>query len=436
MTKSAPDAVHTAIDYTLRQDRGRLIAALTAVIGDFELAEECLQDATIAALKDWPKNGIPKSRRGWLLQVARRRALDRFRRAKDFAVKAKQIAVLEQAEAMAPVDTHDIPDHRLRLIFTCCHPALDQKTRVALTLRTLGGLTTDEVARAFLDKPATMGQRLARARTKIRKAGIGFDIPDGAALKGRMDSVLAVIYLIFNEGYVATKGDSPTRLDPIRIDLCEEAIFLARLMADLSPDTPEVNGLLALVLLTHSRRAARYFEGGYIPLAQQDRRLWDQNRIFEGQTILEAGLRRGQVGPYQIQASIAALHCEAKSSEETDWAQIAALYRLLAQMEPSAIVTLNLAVAISYSEGAAHALDLMMPIAVQLAKYQPFHAARADVLRRLHHDQEAVEAYREALALTHSQSEVSFLQSRIAELLGRAKKRPSSKARPKSNREV
>lgn len=218
--------MHTAIEYTLRQDRGRLIAALVAVVGDFELAEGCLQDAIEAALKDWPRNGIPKSRRGWLLQVARRRALDRFRRARGFAQKAAQIAVLERAEAEAPADTHDIPDHRLRLIFTCCHPALDQKSRVALTLRTLGGLTTDEVARAYLDKPATMGQRLSRARAKISKAHIPFEIPDGEALNERMASVLAVIYLIFNEGYAATKGDAP-----IRIDLCEEAIFLARLMA-------------------------------------------------------------------------------------------------------------------------------------------------------------------------------------------------------------
>lgn len=428
---AAPNAVHAAIEYTLRQDRGRLIAALTAVIGDFEMAEGCLQDAIIAALKDWPKNGIPKSRRGWLLQVARRRALDRFRRAKGFAEKAAQIAVLEQAEVDAPADTHDIPDHRLRLIFTCCHPSLDEKTRVALTLRTLGGLTTDEVARAFLDKSATMGQRLARARTKISNAGIGFDIPDGAALQARMGSVLAVIYLIFNEGYAATKGDTP-----IRIDLCEEAIFLARLMTDLSPDTPEAGGLLALILLSHSRRAARYVEGGYIPLGQQDRNLWDQSRIAEGQNILERALKCGQVGPYQIQASIAALHCEAKSPGATDWAQITALYRLLAQIEPSAIVMLNFAVAVSYGEGPQMALNLMTPLADQLADYQPYHAAKADVLRRMEFDKEAIAAYQRALAMTQTQGEISFLEGRITEILDEPKKRPSSKARPKSNREV
>lgn len=428
---AAPDAVHTAIEYTLRQDRGRLIAALTAVIGDFEMAEGCLQDATIAALKDWPKNGIPKSRRGWLLQVARRRALDRFRRAKSFAEKSAQIAVLEQAEVDAPADTHDIPDHRLRLIFTCCHPSLDAKTHVALTLRTLGGLTTDEVARAFLDKSTAMGQRLARARTKISKAGIGFEIPDGADLQARMGSVLAVIYLIFNEGYAATKGDSP-----IRIDLCDEAIFLARLMCDLSPQTPEIEGLLALILLTHSRRAARYGEGGYVPLDQQDRTLWDQKRINEGREVLERALKRGQIGPYQIQASIAALHCEAASSKTTDWAQISALYRLLVQIEPSAIVMLNLAVAVSYGEGAQQALDLLAPLADQLSGYQPYHAARADVLRRMGQDHAALAAYRQALAMTQTQGEVAFLKRRIAEVRDEPKKRPSAKARPKSNREV
>lgn len=429
--KAAPNAVHAAIEYTLRQDRGRLIAALTAVIGDFEMAEGCLQDAIIAALKDWPKNGIPKSRRGWLLQVARRRALDRFRRAKGVAEKTAQIAVLKQAERDAPADTHDIPDHRLRLIFTCCHPSLDEKTRVALTLRTLGGLTTDEVARAFLDKPTTMGQRLARARTKISQAGIGFEIPDDAALRARIGSVLAVIYLIFNEGYAATKGDRP-----IRIDLCLEAIFLARLVSELSPETPETDGLLALILLTHSRSAARYVDGGYISLGQQDRRKWDQNRITEGQGILERALKRGQVGPYQIQASIAALHCEAISSDTTDWVQIAALYRLLVQIEPSAIVTLNLAVAVSFAQSPSKALELMMPLADQLENYQPFHAAQADVLRRMRRNQDAITAYQKALSLTQTPSEVSFLEGRIAEIHDQPKKRPSSKARPKSNREV
>lgn len=388
-----------------------MIAALVAAIGDFELAEGCLQDAIVAALKDWPVRGIPKSRRGWLLQVARRRALDRFRRAKNLSLKAAQIAVLEQAEVDAPADTHDIPDHRLRLIFTCCHPALDEKTRVALTLRTLGGLTTDEVARAFLDKPATMGQRLARARAKISKAGIPFEIPDGEALNARLGSVLAVIYLIFNEGYAVTEGDAP-----IRIDLCEEAVFLARLMVQLCSDTPEAAGLLALILLIHSRRAARYKEGEYVPLADQDRTLWDRARIGEGQAILEAALKLGQVGPYQLQASIAALHCEVSDAAATDWPQIAALYRLLDQMEPSAIVWLNYAVAVSYSEGAAQALEVLEPVAQDLAAYQPYHAARADMLRRMGREDEAHAAYGRALELTRTRSEQAFLATRQSEL--------------------
>ena len=432
---AAPDAVHTAIDYTLRQDRGRLIAALLAAIGDFELAEECLQDAIAAALVDWPRTGIPKSRRGWLLQVARRKALDRFRRAKSLTEKFAQIAVLEKAEADAPADTHDIPDHRLRLIFTCCHPALDEKTRVALTLRTLGGLTTEEIARAYLDRSATMGQRLARARSKISKAGIPFEIPDGEALEGRINSVLAVIYLIFNEGYAASSGDTP-----IRIDLCDEAIFLARLMVQLCPDVPEAAGLLALILLTHSRRKARYRDGVYVPLDEQDRTLWDGKRIAEGQGVLEAAMKRGQVGPYQLQAAITALHCEAANADDTDWPQIAALYRLLAQISSSDIVQLNLAVAISYSDGAKQVLGLLQPMAYRLENYQPFHAARADILRRAGHVKQARDAYEQALALTPNKADRAFLQYRQSTLvdkpIDKPKKRPSYKARPKSNREV
>ena len=420
MTKAAPDAVHAAIDYTLREDRGRLIAALTAAIGDFELAEECLQDAIEAALEKWPYGGIPKSRRGWLLQVARRKALDRFRRAKNLKAKSAQIAVLEQAEANAPEDTHDIPDHRLRLIFTCCHPALDEKSRVALTLRTLGGLTTEEIARAYLDKPATMGQRLARARSKISKAGIPFEIPDGAALDERINSVLSVIYLIFNEGYAASNGDAP-----IRIDLCDEAIFLARLMVQLCPDAPEVAGLLALILLTHSRNKARYLDGVYVPLDEQDRDLWDHKRIAEGQSILEAAMKRGQVGPYQLQAAITALHCEAANAKETDWPQIAALYRLLEQIAPSDIVRLNLAVAVSYADGAEHALELMEPLIRRLDKYQPYIAAKADMLRRAGQFGAARASYESALALTTAQADRSFLRARLAAVNDLPKKRPS-----------
>ena len=430
MTKAAPDAVHTAIDYTLRQDRGRLIAALLAAIGDFELAEECLQEAIIAALKDWPINGIPKSRRGWLLQVARRHALDRFRRNKNFEQKAAQIAVLQQAEMDAPAESHDIPDHRLRLIFTCCHPALDEKTRVALTLRTLGGLTTDEVARAFLDKTATMGQRLARARSKISKAGIPFAVPNADDLPARVGSVLNVIYLIFNEGYAATQGDTQ-----VRIDLCEEAIFLARLMAEFCPDDSEVLGLLALILLSHARRHARIDADLYVPLCEQDRGLWNKKLISEGQALLEVALLKGKVGPFQLQASISALHCEARSGEETDWEQIVALYRLLAQIRPSAVVRLNLAVALSFHKGPEKALELVDELAQKLHSYQPYHATRADLLRRVGRKCDAHIAYERALELTCTDSERLFLIGRQKALAG-SKKKAEHKARPKSNREV
>ena len=411
MTNAATDAVHTAIDYTLRQDRGRLIAALVAAIGDFELAEGCLQDATESALKVWPSKGIPKSRRGWLLQVARRRALDRFRRAKNFEKKAAQIAVLERSEVDAPADTHDIPDHRLRLIFTCCHPALDEKTRVALTLRTLGGLTTEEVARAFLDKTAAMAQRLSRARSKISKAGIPFAIPDTDDLPERISSVLSVIYLIFNEGYAATEGAVQ-----VRIDLCEEAIFLARLMVRFCPGDPEVSGLLALILLSHARRHARYAAETYVPLFKQDRGLWDAKLIAEGLSLLESALQKGRVGPYQLQASVSALHCEAKTANDTDWVQIAALYRLLAQIRPSAVVDLNLAVALSYSVGPEHALECIAKLATDLGNYQPYHAARADMLRRVGRVGEADAAYGLALDLTGTKSEQAFLREQRQKL--------------------
>ena len=414
--RTASDPVHVAIDYTMRQDRGRLIAALVAAIGDFELAEECLSEAMETALKVWSATGIPASRRGWLLQVARRRAIDRLRRARRFEEKAAQIAVLERADAMADKDDHDIPDHRLRLIFTCCHPALDQKTRVALTLRTLGGLSTDEVARAFLDKTPAMAQRLSRARSKIARAGIPFAIPDGPDLPERIGSVLRVIYLIFNEGYGATQGSVQ-----IRTDLCEEALFLARLMVQLCPGEGEPAGLLALILLSHARRAARQGtdgatdgvkDGVYVPLSEQDRSLWDRAQITEGQSVLEAALAQGRVGPYQIQASVNVLHCEAQTAGATDWAQIAALYRLLARMDPGPVVRLNLAVALSRSDGPDLALACLDELAGDLDQYQPFHAARADVLRRLGQAGAARAAYDRALELTGTDTERRFLEAR------------------------
>lgn len=405
--KPVPDPAHIAVDFTMREDRGRLIAALAVALGDFDLAEECLSEAIEAALTAWARDGVPKSRVGWLLQVARRRAIDRLRRAQNFARKAAQIAVLEQDAAQGR-EEHDIPDHRLRLIFTCCHPALEEKTRVALTLRTVGGLSTEEVARAFLDRPAAMAARLSRARKKISAAGIGFEIPDGEALNERMRSVLQVIYLIFNEGYAATNGAGQ-----VRIDLCREAVFLARLMEQFCPEDCEVSGLLALILLTDARRDARQnADGSYAPLDAQDRALWNVNMIAQGQAILTATLARGQVGPYQLQAAIGALHCEAATAEDTDWAQITALYRLLVQIEDSAVARLNLGVAVSYSIGPAEALGALERLADELSRYQPYHAARADILRRLGQKEAAIQAYDVALDLTNVESERRFLLER------------------------
>ena len=412
--QSVPDPVHAAIEYTLRQDRGRLIAALVAALGDFELAEECLSEATEAALVSWARGGVPASRVGWLLQVARRRAIDRLRRDRNLERKTQQIAVLEGAGAGDQARPHDIPDHRLRLIFTCCHPALAQKTRVALTLRTMGGLSTDEVARAFLDKPAAMAQRLSRARAKIGAAKIPFAIPEGGALRERIASVLSVIYLIFNEGYGATRGRGQ-----IRIDLCQEAVFLARLMVQLCPEDGEVAGLLALILLSHARRDARNdASGAYVPLSEQDRGLWDRRLIDEGSEVLETALGRGPVGPYQLQGAIAALHCEAAQARDTDWPQICALYRLLEQVEPGAVVRLNLAVALSWAEGPEVALRHLAGLTAELGDYQPYHAARADMLRRLGDRAGAVAAYDRALELTQVESERAFLAARRGALPG------------------
>jgi RNA polymerase sigma-70 factor, ECF subfamily len=412
MNKAAPEAVNTAIEYTLRQDRGRLIAALVAAIGDFELAQECLQDATEKALRDWVEKGVPKSRLGWLLQVARRRAIDRLRRDKTFTHKAAQIAVLEHADANAPKDRHDIPDERLRLIFTCCHPALDQKTRVALTLRTLGGLTTAETARAFLDSTPTMAQRLSRARSKITKAGIPFVIPEGTELAPRLGSVLTVIYLIYNEGYGATEGPNQ-----VRLDLCAEALFLARLMVELAPKAAEAKGLLALILFSMARRPARLsVQGEYIPLDEQDRGLWDQSLIVEARNALDQAIAMARRGPFQVQAAVSALHSDANQVEETDWAQISALYLGLYAMEPTPVVRLNHIIALSNVLGPEFAVDKLLGLQAQntdMEDYQPFHAALADTYRRLGRFKQAITAYDRALGLSKIDSERAFLQARM-----------------------
>ena len=410
--KAGAGDVQGELARVVARDHGRLLAALVGRVGDIQLAEDCLQGALERALVHWQKSGPPDNPRAWLLRVAHRQAIDRFRRDTRFRDRARDIAILSEAET-ALADEAEIPDERLRLIFTCCHPALDPKARVALTLRTLGGLSTEEIARAFLDKPATMGQRLARAKRKIRDAGIAYEIPQGPALGERLSSVLDVIYLVFNEGYAATEGAVQ-----LRIDLCEEALYLARLVQGMFPDEPEAAGALALLLLTHARRAARGGAGGaYVPLAEQDRGLWDREMIAEGAALVQTALARGRVGRFQIQAAIAALHGEAETAAATDWPQIVALYRLLLRIAPSPVVRLNLAVALSETAGPAAGLAEIAGLDTVLDTYQPYHAARAELLAQSGDPAGAVAAYDRALAFTRVDSERAFLSARRAAAL-------------------
>jgi RNA polymerase sigma-70 factor, ECF subfamily len=419
---------HAVVDRLFRQEQGRAVATLIRVLGDFDLAEEAVQDAFITALETWPIRGVPDNPGAWITTTARNRAIDRLRRGRVLAEKAELLgrqtlieeelaaidpdAALDGADSMSP-----IVDDRLRLIFTCCHPALAMDARVALTLRTLGGLSTPEIARAFLVPEATLAQRLVRAKRKIRDAGIPYRVPDDHALPERLDGVLRVLYLVFNEGYGASTGD---RL--VRRELSAEAIRLTRVLASLMPDESEVLGLLALMLLHDARRETRTGPGGELVLLEdQDRSNWDRARIDEGQDLLERAMRMRRVGPYQLQAAIASLHDEAPTSDATDWAQIAALYRVLGEIQPSPVVELNRAVAVAMADGPAAGLALVDRIAAggQLDDYPYLHSTRADLLRRLGRRKEAADAYRAALALTANEPERAFLTRRIAEL-GRA----------------
>ncbi|WP_374396132.1 RNA polymerase sigma factor [Tabrizicola sp.] len=388
----------TALDRVMRDDRGRCLAALIARFRDFQLAEDALQDALAAAVQHWGRGGVPDRPQGWLLAVARRKVIDRLRRGKRDGAGVAALAVL----AADPVEEEAemIPDHRLRLIFTCCHPALEPKTRVALTLRTLGGLTTAQIARAFLDTEPAMGQRLSRAKAKIAAAGIPFKLPESGDLPERLNSVLTVVYLIFNADYTAGPG-----LDR---DLCDEAIFLARLLDQLQPATAEVEGALALLLLTHARRAARVVDGVSVALAEQDRSLWDQPMRSEGQEILDRAVARRSPGPFQIKAAIAALH----SQNAPDWPQITALYAGLLCHEPTAVVRLNHAVALAETGGLREAIDRLEALSEALSGYQPFHAARAELLARSGQTGPALEAYGKAIALASSPADAAFLARR------------------------
>jgi RNA polymerase sigma-70 factor (ECF subfamily) len=383
------------------------------VLGDFDRAEEAVQEAFVRALETWPRDGIPDNPGAWITTTAKRRAIDRIRREENLKRKTQTLQVLADLEALggSEDDVSGIPDDRLRLIFTCCHPALAMEARVALTLRTLGGLTTAEIARAFLVPEPTMAQRLVRAKHKIRQAGIPYRVPPPELLTERLPGVLAVLYLVFNEGYSTTSGPL------VRVELCEEAIRLARVLDRLMPDQPEVRGLLALLLLQHSRREARTdATGDLVLLEDQDRAGWDHEAIDEGLALLDDALGRRRPGPYQVQAAIAALHARAPRPEDTDWPQIAALYGALARMTPSPVVELNRAVAIAMADGPERGLPLIDALGNQLADYHLFHAARADLLRRLGRPSEAAGAYRTALELAANPVERQYLRRRLAEL--------------------
>jgi RNA polymerase sigma-70 factor (ECF subfamily) len=405
-----------AVEEVYRADWGRIVATLIGLVGDFDLAEECAQEAFATAVLQWEQSGVPEFPRAWIVQTARHKAIDRIRRRKNFQEKLETYAHELGPEFEEPdYDSTQIPDDRLRLIFTCCHPALGLEAQVGLTLRTLCGLTTDEIARAFLVPEATMAQRLVRAKRKIRDAGIPYIVPETSEITTRLHAVLTVIYLVFNEGYAATRG-GPL----VRTDLCSEAIRLARLLKTLlgQQSPAELTALLALMLLQDARRDARMNKAGdVVILEEQDRSQWDHRQISEALPLVGDSFR-GTPGPFAVQAAIAAEHCQAERPENTDWKRIVQLYDLLEKMQPTPVVSLNRAVAVAMAEGPAPALELIQALAAtnDLENYHLLHAARADLLRRMGSSEEAARSYARALELVTNDSERRFLERRLREV--------------------
>lgn len=401
-----PKSLERAIEKSVREEWGRILASLVKSLGDFQLAEDCLQDAVLVAIETWVDTGLPRSPAAWLISVARRKAIDRLRRSANFAAKQDEISYLMDLEnAAQEVEVEAIPDKRLEMIFTCCHPALEEKTRVALTLRTLGGLTTEEIAAAFLDKPDAMTARLTRAKKKIATAGVPYRVPETAELHERLDAVLKVIYLIFNQGIE-------------RDGLSAEAIRLGRIIHDLMPDECEVAGLLALMLIHDARRAARLdASGSFVPLELQNRMRWNKSKINEGVDLLKITLPTGgRVGPYQLQAAINAVHGRAVTWKETDWTEIAALYEVFYRIQPTPVVRINQAVAVSYARSVEQALEMLDEVGSDLDRYQPYWAARADILARLDDRFGAATCFERAIELSDTEQEKVFLRGRLDQL--------------------
>lgn len=412
------DDLRATVESVFRRESGRIVASLIRISRSFDLAEEAMQDAFAAALTHWDAKGVPENPAAWITATAQRKLIDYLRRGRTERTHEDQLRYQSNRSVGEEHPDFEMSfaakDDRLSLIFTCCHPALNKEAQVGLTLRTLGGLTTQEIARAFIIPEPTLAQRLVRAKRKIQQARIPYEVPGISALPERLSAVQTVLYLIFNEGYLASSGDNL-----VRRELCMEAIRLARILCELMPEAPENMGLLALMLLHDSRREARVSSSGeLVPMEEQDRGLWNQTQIVEGIDLVKRALSVHQIGPYQVQAAIAAVHAEAKTAADTDWKQIAALYRELARLQPSTTIALNHAVAVAMSEGLEHGLALIDAIGScdALESYYIYHAARADLLRRLGRKSEALNTYRQALSLTANAVERRYLRRRIGEV--------------------